>query len=398
MLKKVVYQLHWLLGISAGLVLAVVGVTGGMLSFEDELLLSINRGVMTVEPRGRTPLGPPELVKRVEERTAGKRVTGFTVWAESERAVRIMLAANSGGAEGPGPRRGGIRYADPYTGELLDPPRGQDFFRQTRQMHRWLAAGDVGKHIVGASTVALIVLCLSGLYLRWPRSVRSWRAWLTFDVSRRGRSFLFGLHSVLGTWVLVPYLLMGLTGLYWSYGWYRDALFAVTGATRPVRPPAADAASAKKSRAAASGQRELSALWATARAEAGSFAMATVRLPQRQGQPLQIMYLDGGATHDRAYSRLTLDAATGTVLQHERYAEKRPGAKLMSSMFALHSGSFFGLPGLIVLMLASLLMPVFALTGWLLYLDRRRKERRGVRLRVGGALPPQPDSRASGAG
>jgi uncharacterized iron-regulated membrane protein len=35
-LKKILFQLHWLLGISAGLVLALMGVTGAAYSFQNE--------------------------------------------------------------------------------------------------------------------------------------------------------------------------------------------------------------------------------------------------------------------------------------------------------------------------------------------------------------------------
>lgn len=63
-------------------------------------------------------------------------------------------------------------------------------------------------------------------------------------------------------------------------------------------------------------------------------------------------------------------------MEHDRHADKPGGARLMGSMFALHSGSFFGLSGKVLMMLASLLMPLFAVTGWLLYLDRRARKRR----------------------
>ncbi|MGG2362119.1 hypothetical protein ACE4Z5_24405, partial [Salmonella enterica] len=46
----------------------------------------------------------------------------------------------------------------------------------------------------------------------------------------------------------------------------------------------------------------------------------------------------------------------------------------------LHSGGFFGVGGLILFMLSSLLMPLFAVTGWMLYLDRRAKQRAARRL------------------
>jgi sulfite reductase (NADPH) flavoprotein alpha-component len=48
---------------------------------------------------------------------------------------------------------------------------------------------------------------------------------------------------------------------------------------------------------------------------------------------------------------------------------------LLQSVYALHVGSYFGLPGRIIVTLASLSMPLFFVTGWLLYLDRRRKKR-----------------------
>ena len=71
-------------------------------------------------------------------------------------------------------------------------------------------------------------------------------------------------------------------------------------------------------------------------------------------------------------------------------------------MFALHRGSFFGLGGVVVFMLASLLMPLFAITGWMLYLDRRRPARRArgrgrvaalstARWRTGAGRLRQPD-------
>ncbi len=78
-------------------------------------------------------------------------------------------------------------------------------------IHRWLAAGEVGKQIVGASTAILIFFALSGLYLRWPRNWASLKTWVFIDFSRRGRSLFWELHSIVGTWVLPFYLLAALT-------------------------------------------------------------------------------------------------------------------------------------------------------------------------------------------
>jgi len=229
MFKKVLFRVHWFIGITAGVVLAIVGLTGGMLAFEQEILRQINSGVMRVAPGAAPALSPADLVGRIQAESPGKRIATLTLFSSPQEAARAGFAAE------PPARRGESRYVNPYTGEILPRPKGEEFFRTVTQIHRCLASGDVGKHIVGASTLGLVVMALSGLYLRWPRKIFDWRVWLALNRSQKGRAFLWSLHSVMGTWVMLCYLLAALTGLYWSYDWYRDALFSLTGAPRPVQ-------------------------------------------------------------------------------------------------------------------------------------------------------------------
>lgn len=372
MVKKILFQLHWLLGISAGLVLALMGVTGASLSYQDELLRLLNPGVLSVEPAvGARPLSPDELVVRVGEQLPGRAVLGLTFSADALDAVKINVS-------GGGPR-GESLYADPYSGEMLGAARGTGFFQFMMQLHRWLAMGDAGKAITGAATLGLVFLCLSGLYLRWPRQAASWRAWLTLDWRRTGRGFLWDLHAVAGTWVLLAYLLAALTGLYWSYDWYREGVHALAGEPVPQKggpggrrgPPVQGQAQAEAPRAPAS----IDAQWRAFRlAVQDDYRLANLRLPERAGQPLQVMYLPESAEHNRAFNRVSLDA-DGKVLQRERYADKSGVQQLLGSVYPLHTGDYFGQSGRILMLLASLCMPLFFVTGWQLYLDRRRSRR-----------------------
>ena len=43
-IRKLLFEAHWLLGITAGLVIALVGFTGGLLSFEQDLKRWLNPG------------------------------------------------------------------------------------------------------------------------------------------------------------------------------------------------------------------------------------------------------------------------------------------------------------------------------------------------------------------
>ena len=46
MLKKTLFQLHWFFGITAGLVLALMGITGATVSFQDEIIELLNPTVL----------------------------------------------------------------------------------------------------------------------------------------------------------------------------------------------------------------------------------------------------------------------------------------------------------------------------------------------------------------
>lgn len=376
MLRKILFQTHWFLGITAGLVLALVGVTGAMLSFEDPILKAINPGVMTVEPAGRAPLAPAELLARVAAAAPGKQVVSLTLSADPGDAARVGFAPVPGAPAGPGGRpRGEMRWLDPYTGELLGQPRGEGFFRTTMQLHRWLAAGEVGKQVVGASTVALVFFCLSGLYLRWPRRWASLRAWLHLDTRLGGRRFLWHLHSVVATWLLLPYLVMALTGLWWSYGWYREGVNALAGVAAPAQRGPAPAG--RGGEAGPAPAIDVAAAFARFDANVAAWSTRTLRLPSAAGAPVEFSYQDPDPAHERANHRLALDAGTLSVVAHERFEDRPAGQRFVSAMFPLHSGGWFGTAGVLVFCLASLAMPLFAITGFQLYLDRRAKKRAG---------------------
>lgn len=377
MLKKILFQAHWLVGITAGIILAIVGTTGAILAFETPIQNWLNRDVRTVVQPTTAALSLDALTAAIARQAPDKRMTSLQISADPAAAVRLVFA---------GPGRGETRYVNPYTGALIDGEvnRGQGFFRTTRSIHRWLLIDQldkqaVGRQIVGLATVLCVGLALSGLYLRWPaRGAGKWRTWLTFNTKLKGRAFLWHLHAVLGTWVLIGFLLMSLTGLYWSYNWYRNGLYAMSGVEAPAgREQRREQPRGERSREAdtSAAPIALDAAWNGFKTALGAQQFTTATMTLEPGKPIEIRYLLAESRHDRANNTVTVDAATGAVLKHELYADKRTGEKFMQSIFPLHSGSFFGVPGSTLYMIASLAMPVFTITGWMLYLDRRRRKR-----------------------
>jgi sulfite reductase (NADPH) flavoprotein alpha-component len=397
-LRYWLFQAHWLVGITAGVILAFVGATGALLSFETEIVAALNRDVRTVSARQTTaPPALAELLGRVAESNPERGIVGVTLFGDPALQPRVTFAraAQPDESRSPGAARARTMpatgrtdrppafYVDAYTGAVLSEPgdRGEAFFRNLRSLHRWLVLdgrGDreLGRQIVGACTLLLLLLAATGLYLRWPRGrARNWRVWLTFDPRLRGRRFLWHLHAITATWVLVLYLVIGLTGLWWSYEWYRDGLVSLL-AEKPATAGRGGSASVPDARDPRPiSPAEAAAVWRTFAREAKEtgFESAAFELPAGDRKFVSVRYLPQDPRHPRAYNTLEIDPASGAIATSRRYAERSAGDRLLASVFPLHSGRYFGWPGTIAFMLASLCMPLFAVTGWMLYLQRRRR-------------------------
>ncbi len=369
LLKRFLFRLHWITGLTAGAVLVVVGVTGGLIGFEQPLLDMVNPQTQTSAPAQANPLPPDTLIAAAQ--TAYPELHPRRLrWNGNERAAMVQMAK-------PGQRRGGLQVmVNPYDAEVLGPLRGTGFFRAAEDLHRHLAAGKVGKQIVGASTALLILLAVTGLILRWPKHMRSLRAWLKLDVRLRGRNLLWHLHAIIGTWVLAFYLLAALTGLWWSYGFYRDALNSIAGVSGSLRPRSPPAGNPQDPLV------PIDTAWATFRHEAPDADRASVSLTSNPDVPIRIRYQTPASVHERAWDTLKIDPLDGAVVSTQRHADLPRGRRFIGALYPLHAGSFFGKPGLYLMSLASLLMPLFFITGVWLWLQRRRMAARTRRERL----------------
>jgi sulfite reductase (NADPH) flavoprotein alpha-component len=107
--------------------------------------------------------------------------------------------------------------------------------------------------------------------------------------------------------------------------------------------------------------------------------------PARSGRPPQPV-VNKNDSHQHAPPPHDVAHKLGSIESHARYADKSFGDRFMASIVPLHSDRYFGMAGVIVFMMASLAMPLFAITGWMLYLARRRRrKKRGMPLNAGGS-------------
>lgn len=370
--RSILFRLHWALGLTAGAVLAVMGLTGALLSYEEALTDRINADRTVATVRETTPLTLAALAGRVEAELPGRRVARLTVRDDPAASVTVRFARDPATKSRPG-----SVFADPYDGGVMGPVRGEGSFATILALHRFLLlpgeGGGWGCQITGFGALALLAFLATGIVLRWPKVHRA-RTWLRPNLSRPGRARWWSLHAVAGTWLLPVYGVIALSGLTWSYDWFKD------GANRLLVGAPHGAPSPRKGGRAPAEARTLPALdtaWAAFRAGEGrDFIRAQVLLPEGDRQPIRIRWFARDDDRPAARNEARYDAATGSPISAERAADLPLGKRIAGNMLEVHRGRFFGAAFALLFCLAALALPGFAATGLMLYALRRRSARR----------------------
>lgn len=377
-IKAVLRQVHSIAGLALALLLSLIALTGAIMSFEDEIVDHLNAGIMQVLPRSTPALMPDELVARLKAAQAFSKVSAVTLSSDPAAAVHVRFGRDEQGG------RPASLYLDPYDARVLGSPRGEEFFATVRRLHRWLLIpGDAkgwGRQVTGVAALGLIVMLVSGLVLRWPRRAGSVKMWLKPNLGLSGRGLHRTLHAVIGTWVLPIYLVMTLTGLWYSFDWYKDGVawllsrpHVAAAKMQPKMPAKAPRVAAVSEPARPIGFDQA---WTTFKREEGDrFSRALLTLPAGPGTAIRIRSWGKDSTLEATRDEFRVDAATGQLVAADRYADKTFGEKIIAAVYDIHRGAILGWPGKLAFMIAAALMPLFAITGLLLYLSRRRLRR-----------------------
>ena len=364
MYKNIWFKLHLILGLSAGFILLIVGFTGSMLSFEKEILNAINQDSYKVTVFEQGKLSTKELLEKFQEQKPQSKINGITISSFEDDSVSINVAG-----EGQNARKGVTYYVNPYTAEILPELKGVSFFKNVENIHRRLLLDDFGKQVVALCVVSLLVLIFSGIYIYFPRIKKSFSQSLKLNFQSKGRFFLANLHSAIGMWVIPFYLVFCLTGLYWSYDFVSNGLHTITGVEKPKKPQMQGFLGEKIS------FDDISLAVDTFKnLVENKYSSATLRFPQK-GSVYSFDYLAVDVPHERAKNKIEFDIKTNQVSKHEKYEDKTLTQKLMGSILPLHTGEYFGVVGQTLMFLASLMMPLFAITGLMLYVKRTKKKK-----------------------
>lgn len=233
MFRRCLFWSHLLLGLIAGLVIALLAFTGAALAFEKQVLDLAEASRMQVQaPRdGAKTLPVSALLAKVREAYPEQRPAGLTLTREEGHVVAVSLGREK------------TLYLNPYSGDIVEPEaKGlRSFFHTMLVLHRWLALEgaqrDLGKNITGIAGAVFLILGISGLYLWFPRNwnARGFRAVALLRRGASGKARDWNWHNVFGFWFLPVIVVLAGTGVVISYRWASNLVFLAAGETPPVQ-------------------------------------------------------------------------------------------------------------------------------------------------------------------
>ncbi|MCB4820375.1 PepSY-associated TM helix domain-containing protein [Roseicella aerolata] len=365
--------LHRWAGLLLGLVLAVIGATGSILSFQREIGAALNPALFHASGPADPAIGFAAIRRLAEAR--GQAIgsirppdTVWPVWVVSPpRGARGTLTA----------------HYDPTTGTLLgerDPRRS--VIGVTRELHDTLLLRDHGgRQAVGWLGVATLLFCATGIWLWWPRTGGLGRALVTL---RRRPALLLhlDLHRVVGIWMAAVLAVVAFSGIAIIFpGWFRPLLGIEAPAPAPQRPGPAGRGEAREAprqdRPGAPVGPDADVIAAMVLTHLPGQEVTGVTPPARPGQPWSVTLRPLGTDPEiRGRTMLSLDATSGAVLQERGPRTRGAAGEALAQQRWLHGGALLGMPGRVVVFLSGLAMPLFFVTGLAAWLLRRRNRRR----------------------
>lgn len=373
--------IHLYLSLLSGLVIAVVCFTGAALVFEKEIMLGLNSERHDVAV-GNQRLSLHQIEQSALNEKTHIQLTSLKLYGDVTRSVEIgflepMVESNNmdknTNKEKSVVRKTG--YINPYTGEWLGESQGRHpFFATMFSLHRWLLADDIGKMIVGVSTVMFLFILITGIILWWPKTKAKLLRRVQPNFSSGWKRTNHDLHIVLGFYSAIFLFIFAFTGLAWSFKWFNDGIYWVTG-TQIVKTETPKSV-VLENQDHISSDETLTNLTNII----SNYEYIVLSYPKGKDGVYSATVMPDDAVHERASDTYYFDSYTGKLLGTNLWADKNAGQKTRITFYPIHVGSIAGMPGRIIGFIVCLLGFTFPITGVILWIQRLKKKSKSSNL------------------
>ena len=386
-MKKALRKIHLWLSVPTGIIITLVCFSGAMLVFEKEITEAIKPELYFVKEAKGEPIPMQQLMEKVEEALPDSvSISGVTVFADSTRTYQVSLSK---------PRRASI-YVNQYTGEVTGRSERLPFFNTMFRLHRWLlgSSSGVGKLLTGICTLVLVFILITGILMWLTNRNKPLKASLAIHVTKGWGRFWHDLHVAGGIYTTIFLLAMALTGLTWSFSWYRTGFYACFGVESSEKGGAhGEGGNSHGEGRGSRGEGRYSHgdgrnNHEGKRGEGRGFhrrspyrhwddvlnevALKNPGYQQITLKPEVAEVVSEGRLSMRAADKYSYDRRSGEITDVQLYSAGNKDTKVRSGVYMVHTGSWGGIITRILNFLAAFIGATLPLTGYWLWFRRKR--------------------------
>lgn len=379
--RRVNDWLHLWLGLSSGLIVLIVSVTGCIYAFEREIR-EFTQPYQFVTPQQQAYLLPSQLrsiaAKEAfgnEADVAGNHILGVTYGTASRAAIAAFMHKKDGYS---------MIYINPYTGQVLKKKvLNDDFFRIILNGHFYLwLPPKIGQPVVATAILIFVILLISGLIMWWPKKWNKANRDKSFKVKWKAgfKRVNYDLHNVLGFYVLLLAFAIAVTGLVWGFKWFSQSYYwALSGGKSfPKAQKIMSDTTLSATTAATMPNEDL--LWQRALQQYGTITGALqIQFPEKRSDAYFLNYNPQEGTYYkrefRYFDRTTLKELPAQGVYAKKYSETGAGEKIYRMNYDIHVGAVAGLPGKCIAFFASFICASLPVTGFYIWWGKKKKKK-----------------------
>lgn len=363
-------DIHLWLGFISGIVIFLVCLSGTILTYEHEIKELFSEE-MVVTPSGeRKSL---ESLKNSLSNNVKGDITGVTIPSEANKPYEFKVKTS------PKDRRGTTFFVNPYTEEFSKTEKSSvdGFLFAMFKLHRWLLLDtSIGRPIVGIATIIFLILAITGLILWFPRNLK-WKyikAGFKIKTAAKWKRINFDLHNTLGFYACIFIVIMGVTGLCWSFEGYRDGLSKLMG-TKVFGNRGQAAPSAKNKNTANQNTINFDEALQIANNTLKYSGKTNISFPNKKNPAFSFRKYDDSSWSTVAVDMLTIDKH-GNILNKKLYKDIPTNEKIASAIRPIHTGEIFGGFSKLLYFIACLIATSLPITGTLIWYNKLKKNKK----------------------
>lgn len=362
-------DIHLWMGLTSGIIIFLVCLSGTILTYDKEIK-SIFAEKLSVEPVGEK-IGIQDLTTTLRANTSGT-IARVTIPTNNNLPYEFSVKKD------PKDRRGSTFLVNPYTQEILEPQKTaiDDFMLVMFKMHRWLLLDtQIGRPIVGVATIIFLLLSVSGIVLWFPKKLkwRNLKQGLKIKTNAKWKRINHDVHNTLGFYSCVFILIMGITGLCWSFESYRDGLSFIMGTkifgARDEMPKSIIKANTSDSEINYDEAIEI------ANATFPYSGEISISFPSIENKMYSIKKINDSKWSTVASDEVIIDLY-GTILQKKLYDDIPLNKKIASAIKPIHTGEIFGSISKFLYFLACLIATSLPVTGTIIWWNKLKKNKK----------------------